>query len=257
MNAHSPSTAVETSLGTDAKVPEEHVAELKTIVYKTMVDQSTMKLIGEKEKLKLFKKMTFLKPRPEDIQFESLERFYEPFITVSGKYHVDYYRRRTYEFEAEDDVSELVIFNHVLKPKISTLAKVQRKGRTVELEADERVVREQSAYLILDRKGREITVEELPAAPAEEDPEGILAEAGEKVWSLEVSPEKAVETLRSRVVDRPRNAVRISSETFDVAERTVVYVPLYQVTYKKLDGSETKSLLINGVTSRIIERTDQ
>ncbi|MDH5795854.1 MAG: hypothetical protein OEZ24_07080 [Candidatus Bathyarchaeota archaeon] len=179
-------------MGRDPEVFEEHIADLKTIVYKTMVDESTLKLIGEKEKLKLFKKMPFLKRKPEDIQFESLERFYEPFITVSGRYHVDYYRRRTYELEAEDDVSELVVFNHVLKPKTSALAKMQRKGRTVELEADERIVREQSAYMILDRKGREITVEELPAAPAEENPEGILAEAGEKVWSLDVSPEKAV-----------------------------------------------------------------
>ena len=243
-------------MGRDPEVFEEHIADLKTIVYKTMVDESTLKLIGEKEKLKLFKKMPFLKRKPEDIQFESLERFYEPFITVSGRYHVDYYRRRTYELEAEDDVSELVIFNHVLKPKTSTLAKVQRKGRTVELEADERIVREQSAYMILDRKGREITVEELLAAPAEENPEGILAEAGEKVWSLDVSPEKAVETIRSKIVDRPGNAVRTSSETFEVTERTVVYVPLYQVTYKRLDGSEVRSLLVNGVTSEVTERTD-
>ena len=243
-------------MGCDAEGLEENVADLRTIVYQTMVDESTLKLIGEKEKLKLFKKMPFLKRRPEDIQFESLVRLYEPFITASGRYHVDYYRRRTYELEAEDDVSELVIFNHVLKPKTSTLAKMQRKGRTVELEADERVVREQSAYLILDRKGREITVEELPAAPAEQDPEGILAEAGERVWSLEIPPEKAVETVRSRIVDRPRNAVRISSETLEVTERTVVYVPLYQVTYKRLDGSEVRSLLVNGVTSEVLERTD-
>ncbi|MCW4027139.1 MAG: hypothetical protein NWE76_06620 [Candidatus Bathyarchaeota archaeon] len=238
-------------MGIDAKVPEEYIAELRTIVYKTTVDESTLKLIGEKEKLKLFKKMPFLKRGPEDIQFESLEKFYEPFITASGKYHVDYYRRRTYQLEAEDDVSELVIFNHVLKPETSTLAKMQRKGQTVELEADERVVREQSAYLILDWKGREITVDELPAAPAEENPEGILAEAGENVWSLEVTPEKAVETVRARIVDRPRNAVRMSSETFEVTERTVVYVPLYEVTYKKLDSGETKSLVVNGVTSAI------
>ena len=243
-------------MGRDAEVLEEHISDLKTIVYKAMVDESTLKLIGEKEKLKLFKKMPFLKRRPEDIQFESLERFYEPFITISGRYHVDYYRRRTYELEAEDDVSELVIFDHVLQPKTSTLAKVQRKGRTVELEADERVVREESAYLVLDRKGREITVEELPAAPAEQDPKGILAEAGEKVWSLDISPEKAVETIRSRVVDRPRNAVRTSSETFEVTERTVVYVPLYQITYKRLDGSEVRSLLVNGVTSELIEKPD-
>ena len=243
-------------MGRDTEVLEEHIADLRTIVYKTMVAESTLKLIGEKEKLKLFKKMPFLKRKPEDIQFESLERYYEPFITISGRYHVDYYRRRTYELEAEDDVSELVIFDHVLQPKTSTLAKVQRKGRTVELEADERVVREQSAYLVLDRKGLEITVEELPVAPAEQDPKAILAEAGEKVWSLDISPEKAVETIRSRIVDRPRNAVRTSSETFEVTERTVVYVPLYQITYKRLDGSEVRSLLVNGVTSELIEKTD-
>jgi len=241
-------------LAQNVKVLEEKMSEMKTIVYKSLVDPSTVKLIGEKEKLKLFKKMVFLKPKPEEIRFESLEKFYEPYIIVNGKYRIDYYRRRTYTLEIGDDVSELVIFNHTLKPKTSTLAKIQRKGREVELEAEQRIVKEQSAYLILDRESREVAAEELPAAPAEEDPGKVLAEAGEKAWRLETPPEKAVEIVKSRVIDRPKNAVRITSETFEVSEYTVVYTPVYQATYKNVNTGKIKSLLVSGVTSKVIEK---
>lgn len=36
--------------------------------------------------------------------------------------------------------------------------------------------------------------------------------------SLEVSPEKTVEIVKSRIVDRPKNAVRISCEIFEGSE---------------------------------------
>jgi hypothetical protein len=242
-------------LSKDSDALEEHIAKLKTIVYKTIVDSSTMKLIGEKEKLKLFKKIGFLRAKSDEVQFDSLERFYEPYITVNGRYHVDYYRRRVYILEIEDDVSELVVFNHVLKPKISALGKMQRKPGKVQLEAEQRIVKENSAYMIFNRKGREVPVEELPAAPAEENPEEILAEAGEKVWRLEVPPEKAVEKVKSRVVDRPKDAARTASESFEVSEYTIVYSPVYQITYKNVKTDQTRSLLVSGVTSKVIERT--
>ncbi|MCW4020983.1 MAG: hypothetical protein NWF14_07140 [Candidatus Bathyarchaeota archaeon] len=234
----------------DDEVREEHISELKTIVYKTIVDPSTVRLICEKEKLKLFRRIGFLKPKPEEIQFNSLEKFYEPFVIVNGKYRIDYYRRRIHNLEIEDDVSELVVFNHVLKPKISSMDKIQRKGRTAELEAEHRIVKEKSVYLVLDRKGREVAVEDLPTAPAEERPEEILAETDDKVWRLEVAPESAIGTVR------PKDAVRTASETFEVSEFTVVYTPVYQAACKNVKTGETRSLLISGVTSKIIEKTD-
>jgi len=232
---------------------KEKIAEMKTIVYKTIVDPSTVKLIGEKEKGKLFSKMGLLKPKPEEIQSEPLETLYNPFYTIDGKYLVDYYRKRVYKLDVEEEVSELVVFNHVLKPERPRLPKLREKPQEVELETEQRIIKENSLYMVLDRKGREVSVEELPAAPAEEEPERILAEAGEKVWKLETSPEKAIEILKSQVVDRPKDAARITKELFEVSDFTIVYVPIYQATYKNVKTEESKTILVNGVTSKLVE----
>ena len=236
---------------------EEKIPEMKTIVYKTLVDPSTSKIIGEREKGKLFTRLGVLKAKPEDIQFEALDKFYNPYFVLNGRYFIDYYRKRTYQLEIEDDVSEVVIFNQVLKPKTSTtLNKIRRKGREVELEAEQRIVKETSAYIALDKEGREVKVDEITTAPAEAEPARVLKETGERVWSSEVSPGKAIDIFRSKVVQRPKDVERITQELFEVSEYTLVYIPIYQATYKNLKTNQLKTLLINGVTS-ILKKTDQ
>lgn len=238
------------------KVLEEKISKMKKIVYKTLVDPSTVKLIGEKKRGKLFAKMGFLRQKPEDVQFESLEKFYDPFFILNGRYLIDYYRKRIYKLDVEEEVSEIVIFNQVLKPKTPSLAKFRRKGKEVELKADQRIIKENSNYMVLDRKGREIKVEEFPPAPSEEEPEKVLAEAGDRVWKLEVSPERAIEIFRSKVVDRPQDVERINIELFEVSDRTIVYVPVYRATYRNVKTGEKKTILVNGITSKLVEKTE-
>lgn len=236
----------------EERLIEEKIPEMKTIVYKTLVDPSTVKLVGEREKAKLFTKMGFLRPKSEDIQFEILEKFYDSYFIINGRYFIDYYRKHIYKLEVEEDVSEIVIFNQVLKPKIpSTLTKLRRKGKEVELEAEQRIIKENSAYMALNRKGQVVKVEEITTAPAEAEPEKVLNEAGDRVWRSEASPEKAIDIFRSRVVSRPDDAERITRELFEVSEYTLVFIPLYQVTYKNLKTNQEKILLVNGVTSTI------
>ncbi|MCK4953195.1 zinc-ribbon domain-containing protein [Candidatus Bathyarchaeota archaeon] len=231
---------------------EEKIPEMKTIVYKTLVDPSTVKLVGEREKVKLFTKMGFLKPKSEDIKFETLEKFYDPYFIINGRYFIDYYRKHIHKLEVEEDVSEIVIFNQVLKPKTpSTLTKLRRKGKEVELEVEQRIIKENSAYLALNRKGQIVKVEELTTAPAEAEPEKVLTEAEDRVWRSEASPKKAIEVFRSRVVSRPDDAERITKELFEVSEYTLVFIPIYQATYKNLKTNQENSLQVNGVTSTI------
>ena len=121
---------------------EEKIGNMKIIFYKTLVDSSTIKLIGEREKVKLFTKMGIVKPKSEDIKLESLTTIYEPFYLIKGRYYIDYYRKKIYPLEIEEDVTELLVLGKTLKPKISKLAKIRRKEKQVELEAPQYIVSE-------------------------------------------------------------------------------------------------------------------
>lgn len=230
---------------------------MKKIVYRTLVDESTVKLVGEREKCKLFARMGFLKPKPEDIHFESIEKFYDPFFIINARYSIDYYRKHIYKLHVEEDVSELVIFDQVLKPKAPSSAKLGGKEKVVELEAEQRIIKENSAYMVLDRKGREVKVEDFPTAPAEEKPQKALAEAGKRVRKFEGEPVKAIGIVRSRVVKRPKDLGRTTKELFEVSEYNIVYVPVYRATYRNAKTWEQKTLLVNGVTSKPIKNRDQ
>ena len=65
-------------ISTEPLPSNEKIAERKTIVYETRVDPTVMKLAGEKVKHQLFARFGLLKPKPEEVQFVSMNKYYEP-----------------------------------------------------------------------------------------------------------------------------------------------------------------------------------
>ena len=236
------------------QVRKYKIAKIRTIVYKTLVDLSTVKLIGEREKVNLFTKMGIVKPRSKDIQLESLITIYEPFYTIKGRYYIDYYRKKLYHLDIEDDVKELLVFDRTLPPKTSKLGKIRGKEREIELEADQRIIKENSAYIILDRKGEEVELEKFPVAPSEENTEKILAEIKKK--KLEITPEKTVDILKSRILSRPEDVARTQEEFFEVSDHTLVYIPIFLATYKRDKTKNKKTISVNGVTAEILSQAE-
>lgn len=88
----------------------EKIVERKTIVYETLVDPTVIKVAGEKLKDQLFARFGFLKPKPEEIQLVSMDKYYEPFMVISGKYLIDYYRKCTYAVNVRKEVLEVIPF---------------------------------------------------------------------------------------------------------------------------------------------------
>jgi hypothetical protein len=152
----------------------------------------------------------------------------------------------------EDDVSELLILDRVFQPTTPKLAKLRKKDRAVELEAEQRIIGEQIVYTILDKKGNEVKLETFATAPAEEEPTKVLAEAKEKILNLEVPPNKALELFRSKIVNRPKDVQRTNRELFEVFEYTLVYLPIYQITYRNVKTDDTKSITVDGVTAKLL-----
>lgn len=225
----------------------ERIKSRKTIVYETLVDPTVIKVASEKLKQELFTRYWFFKPKAEEIQFVSIDKYYEPYIVISGKYLIDYYRRCLYTVNVEDGVLEVILFNNKFVPKRPENSTTKDSG-VIRLEGEERLTKEAKASFIFDRYGRDATLERLPSAPSEKNPKKIIA----KFRIEEIPKNVEVNFVRDRLVKRPQNIKRVVDEVFEVAERVVIYTPEFKIIYKNVKTGEEKALVFDGVTSERI-----
>ncbi len=232
-------------------VPEK-VSERRFIVYKTCVDPATIKLAVERMKKEIFVKSGFRKPKLEDIQYVSIDKNYEPYIFLDGKYSVDYFSKYSFTLQVDEDPQEIIILGKKFRPKI---VNDPEKGdfKEITLKAEKHFLHEKKVNLILDKAGREFPFEQMPFAPSEEDPKKILDDYKERTEGLQIPPDKEIEILRSKVVQRPTEADRISTELFEVSDRAVIYIPIYEITLQNAKTGEKKIVKMDGVTAKILE----
>ena len=227
----------------------EKIMKKKTIVYETHVDPTVVKVAAEKIKVHLFTRLGFLKPRPEEVQFVSIEKYYEPFSLISGKYSIDYYRKCTYLIGVNPKVQEVLLLNNKFEPERSM--DFSRDQRVVKIEGEERLKNEVKASFVLDKSGQEIPLEKLSSAPSETHAKKIMAEFG-----LEESAGNAdLDIIRSRVVKRPADVSRVICELFEVDERAEVFTPRYKVLYRNLKTGEEGIVEFDGVTAEKVQQS--
>jgi hypothetical protein len=228
----------------------EKIAERKTIVYETRTDPTVIRLAAEKLKDELFTRFRFLKPRPDEVRFVAMDKYYEPYIVISGRHWIDYYRKCTFTINVDRDALEVILLNHKFvfeqRPDRST------PGRNViMLEGEERLRSDKKASVILDKKGHDVTLEKLPAAPSEKNPQKILAQFGVE----EIPPDADVNMIRSRVVTRPHDIKRLVNELFEVDERAVIYTPRFRIKYVNEYTGEERTVEFDGVTAERLKET--
>ena len=229
----------------------EDIVERKTIVYETLVEPAVVKIVAENFKEQLFTKFIFLRPKPDEVTLFSIEKTYEPFILITGRYSIDYYRKRAFTFKVDNAVSEVVFgFGRFSSKQITDSLGKTYKG--IALSAEERLQIEVKAALALDPLGKETSLKQLPAAPSEKNPEEILAKANAK----QVPPDFEVKVLRDRIQRRPRDVAWIERESFEVTERMVIYTPRFRATCRHNQTGRKRVAEFDGVTGKIIRMYD-
>lgn len=228
---------------------EEKIAPRKTIVYETLIDPAVIKIAAENLKDRIFTKYGFLKTKPEEVSIVSIDKHYKPYIMISGKYTVEYYRKYVWTFKVADDVSEVLLGIDKLEPKQVTdsYGNVYRK---IELQGEERVKKDVKASLVLDESGRDVSLKEFPLAPSERSPEEVLA----KSCTEEVSAEFDLSVLRTRIFKRPPDVSWIANELFEVNERVVIYVPFFKVLFRTVKTGKEKTFEFDGLTGKLIRK---
>jgi len=230
---------------------KENIVARKTIVYETLIDPTVIRVASEKLKHQLFTRFGLFKPKPEEIQFVSINKYYEPYIVVSGKYSIDYYRKCAYTVKVDKGVLEVILLKHKFVPEQAE-SSTAKGGSIIRPEGEERLVNEAKASFILDKYGRDATLERLPPAPSEKNPKKVIA----KFSIEEVAQNVDVDFVRDRLVKRPNDIKRIVNEIFEVAERVVIYTPRFKLLYKNVKTSEEKALEFDGVTSNRIQQSE-
>ena len=227
----------------------EKIAERNSIVYETRIEPNVVMTIGEKIKAQLFTRFGFIRPRPEEIQLVSIDKHYEPYIMVSGRYFVDYFRKCTYSVKVDNRVQEIILSNQKYRPNQPT--DPSDKGNSVlKLHGEERLTTEVKASLILDKFGQEVTPGELTSTTPEKNPDEILAAFGVK----EIAPDADLDIIRSKILKRPKDINRVVTELFEVNERAIIYTPRFRALYTNSKTGEMKAVEFDGITAQKVQR---
>ncbi len=223
----------------------QSIADIKTIVLKPRLDEGDIQLIGEKIKSRLFCKFGF-GPKPRDIRLLGSERYFEPCLIIGGKYTIDYCKKHAFEVNVNEKTSKVFVAGQEFTSEPSD---PKATNKIISITGEEYVHHERETYFVLDRMKREISPEKIPVAPFD-----IQKENSEHKFhfkSIAIPVEAQIEFLKTKIAKRPADVAEIIKETFDITDRTIVYYPIYQLTFENRKNKSDRTLAINGVTGEI------
>ena len=240
------------------------MANRETILLKSRLDTITAKLLEEKLKSRLFTKIGFLKPKSGEVRLITVDKYYEPYILVGGKYAIDYSKKRVStdgkaSFHYEDKAHcVLDMMGHEIDPK--RLPFSSSKGRTLEELA------RTGTKLVPFSSSRGRTVKGLAKARTKLVPFSSsrgrtleeLARTGTKLVEVKISSEEEIDFLRSKIVNRPSDVGEVIEEIFEVSEHVLIYCPMYQLTFRNVKSGKDVIAKIDGITGKtILSRFDK
>ncbi len=233
---------------TESTALPQKIVDRRIVFLKSRLDPTMARLLGEKVKGKFFTRMRFLKPKAEEIRLVSIYKYYEPYLVVSGRYAIDYCKKHVYSVNVDKNAREVAFFDRKFKPE--PLSHPPDGAQVIKLDGVEFFHHEDEASFVLDKIGSEINPEQLPCAPSENLTVEELTKTGMKLEEAKISLEEEIEFLRSRIVNRPSDVGEVIREIFELSERTLIYCPMYQLTYRNVKMGKEAIAKIDGTTNK-------
>jgi hypothetical protein len=235
------------------QVPES-IAKMKVIVYKSRVDPAMLKQKAEEMKSELFVKR-FSKHKPEDIHVVSVDKSYDPYVLIDARYRIEYYTKKGYSIEVAEKTKQVKILGEIFTPQLFAIPDTEPEQfqKIVTLEGQEWSFHEDKTYFILDKDGKEVSPDQVPIAPSEDNPTKLLKEFGKKTEKVKMSDREVILIAKTKIVKRPPDVDIIDNETFQVTEHAIIYNPIYIITFRSEKTKEEKTARIDGVSGEVIQ----
>ena len=231
----------------NTKTLPQRVVDQKTIILKSRLDPTKVRLLGEDKKTNFFIRFGFIKPKSKDITLVGFSKYYEPFIVIGGKYWIDYCKKHLFELKADNEVQKIFVGGEEVKLEPFDSAKPSRALRLV---GEEHYHYVDETYFVLDRLKRELPLEKIHIAPFEHELENAES-FNLDLRKVSISLEEEIEFLRSKIVKRPSNADFIIKEIFEINERMIIYNPMYELVFQNFKTSRVVTVIIDGVTGKL------
>ena len=227
-------------------VPQK-VVDQKVVILKSRLDQNDIKLLSEEKKKCLFGKPGILKKRgakEKDIVLIGLNKYYEPYILIGGKYSIDYCKKHLIKIETDNNEKRLFIGG---EEKNSEPCSPIGQKRMFKVVGEERCHYGKETFIVLDRLKREVPPEKIFFAPFEEKQENTTYD----IRKVNITLEEEIDLIKTKIVKRPPNSDFIIKEIFEITDRLIVYNPVYELVFQDVKTSEEAIIIIEGVSGNI------
>ncbi len=228
----------------------EIIIERKVIVFKPAFGIKTIRDIAEKTKNQMFKKYLFLKSKQEESKIDTIDKYFEEYIVIDGKYVIDYSKNWNYSIQVDEEMQKLKISNKYFEPELSK-KHLESPYKTLKLKGTGRFYHESRLRMIFDQQWNEVGLERLPYLPFEEDPQEFLDETDNQPKEKDFTAEKEVDILKAKIFKRPGNILKIHSEILKVTERALIFKPMYKVTVSNNKTQNKVTFHIDGGNGKI------
>lgn len=227
-------------------IPEK-ISKRRVIVYKPCLDLNVIRKKAERQKTNLFTKYFFLKPKPAEIRVAAIEKYYEPYLAVSGEYIIEYSRQWVHTIEVDETLQELTLFGQTVTPEPLS-ERLEVASKLIKLVGEGRFRYKNSAFVVFDRRWQEVGIDRLPYVPFEEHPLKVLKSVDKRSGAVKMPPGKDVDLLRSKIAQRPSDIQQIHNELFAISGRDIIYKPMFKITFQNLKTTEEATSIIDAVT---------
>lgn len=216
----------------------------------------TIRKYAEKTKNQMFTKYFFLKSKPEESKIISIDKYFEPFVVIDGKYFIEYSKDWNYSIKVDEDMKRLKINNKNFEPKFLG-NRMEYNYKLVDLQGIGRFHYENRKRIVFDQQWNEVRLDLLPYLPFEEKPQNILKDSFPQKFTKNLKAEKEIEILKSKIIKRPNTFLKIHNELFNVTERALVFKPMFEVTIIHYKTQKKVNFKIDGVNGKVITNSKQ
>ena len=166
-----------------------------------------------------------------------------------------YFTKKIYTLDVTEKAKVVKILGETFKPKMVPIPNTEPEQfrKVINLEGYEWAFYEDKAYFILNKSGNEISPDQVPIAPSEDNPRKILKEFGKNTEKVDISNREVLAMAKSKIIQRPADVDTVDREVFQVIEYAIIYNPIYKITFQNLKTKEEKTVSIDGVSAEIIK----